>query len=240
MVRESRYRRHTTPLGGNRMTQPYSDAPAPGPEPTPSPTPHGSSSPALPDLRSLPPFDLGILIAGVLIFIVSFFPWYGVSSSGASVGGFKVPGINASENAWHSYSVLALLLLLLATAVAAVAIFASGSAPQLPIGLRWIAAGPLGAGRPAVRDPGVYAPAPQHRHRWLQCLGRSEVGRVAAPGRRARARRVFGDQRAEQRRAGSLATRRSIDGTACRLTPAQPRSSAASRSRMYCVVRRSA
>jgi hypothetical protein len=123
------------------MTQPYSDAPAPGPEPTPSPTPHGSSSPALPDLRSLPPFDLGILIAGVLIFIVSFFPWYGVSSSGASVGGFKVPGINASENAWHSYSVLALLLLLLATAVAAVAIFASGSAPQLPIGLRWIAAG---------------------------------------------------------------------------------------------------
>jgi hypothetical protein len=95
----------------------------------------------MPDLRSLPPFDLGILIAGVLIFIVSFFPWYGVSSSGSSVGGFKVPGINASENAWHSYSVLALLLLLLATGVAAVAIFAASSAPQLPIGLRWIVAG---------------------------------------------------------------------------------------------------
>jgi hypothetical protein len=123
------------------MTQPYSDAPAPGPEPTSSPTPHGSSSSALPDLRSLPPFDLGILIAGVLIFIVSFFPWFGVSSSGTSVGGFTVPGINASENAWHSYSVLALLLLLLATGVAAVAIFAAGATPQLPIGLRWITAG---------------------------------------------------------------------------------------------------
>jgi Family of unknown function (DUF5336) len=122
------------------MTQPYSDAPAPGPEPTPSPTPHGRTGPAIPDLRTLQPFDLGILIAGVLIFIVSFFPWFGVSSSGASVGGFKVPGVNASENAWHSYSVLALLLLLLATAVAAVAIFAASSAPELPVGLRWIAA----------------------------------------------------------------------------------------------------
>jgi hypothetical protein len=120
------------------MTQPYSDAPAPGPNPTP--TQHGSRS-AMPDLKSLPPFDLGILIAGVLIFIVSFFPYWGVSSSGASVGGLKIPGASASVTAWHSYSVLALLLLLLATGVAAVAIFAAGAAPQLPVGLRWITAG---------------------------------------------------------------------------------------------------
>jgi hypothetical protein len=95
----------------------------------------------MPDLKSLPPFDLGILIAGVLIFIVSFFPYWGISSSGSSVGGLKIPGASASVTAWHSYSVLALLLLLLATGVAAVAIFAAGSAPQLPIGLRWITAG---------------------------------------------------------------------------------------------------
>jgi Family of unknown function (DUF5336) len=120
------------------MTQPYSDAPAPGPNPTP--TQHGSRS-AMPDLKSLPPFDLGILIAGVLIFIVSFFPYWGVSSSGTSVGGLKIPGASASVTAWHSYSVLALLLLLLATGVAAVAIFAPASAPQLPVGLRWITAG---------------------------------------------------------------------------------------------------
>jgi hypothetical protein len=95
----------------------------------------------MPDLRSLPPFDLGILIAGVLIFIVSFFPYWGFSTSGSSVAGLKIPGASGSISAWHSYSTLALLLLLLATGVVAVAIFASGSVPQLPIGLRWIAAG---------------------------------------------------------------------------------------------------
>jgi hypothetical protein len=95
----------------------------------------------MPDLRSLPPFDLGILIAGVLIFIVSFFPYYGASTSGASIAGTNIGAQSESVTAWHSYSVLALLLLLLATGVAAVAIFAASSAPQLPIGLRWITAG---------------------------------------------------------------------------------------------------
>jgi Family of unknown function (DUF5336) len=95
----------------------------------------------MPDLRSLPPFDLGILIAGVLIFIVSFFPYYGASTSGASIAGTSIGSHSASVTAWHSYSVLALLLLLLATGVSAVAIFSPGSAPQLPVGLRWIAAG---------------------------------------------------------------------------------------------------
>jgi hypothetical protein len=120
------------------MTQPYSDAPAPGTSPTP--TSHGSRS-TMPDLKSLPPFDLGILIAGVLIFIVSFFPYYGASTSGATIAGTTIGGQSTSVTAWHSYSTLALLLLLIATGVAAVAIFASGSAPRLPIGLRWIAAG---------------------------------------------------------------------------------------------------
>jgi hypothetical protein len=95
----------------------------------------------MPDLRSLPPFDLGILISGVLIFIVSFFPYYGASTSGATIAGTTIGSHSASVTAWHSYSVLALLLLLLATGVAAVAFFAASSAPQLPIGLRWIAAG---------------------------------------------------------------------------------------------------
>ncbi|HEX3908618.1 MAG TPA: hypothetical protein VHW92_11880 [Mycobacteriales bacterium] len=121
------------------MTQPYSDAPTPPPAPTPTTSHSGGSS--LPDLRSLPPFDLGILIAGVLAFIVSFFPYYGASSSGATVAGQHIGGVSESVTAWHSYSTIALLLILLATAVSAVAIFAPTAAPQLPIGLRWIAAG---------------------------------------------------------------------------------------------------
>jgi hypothetical protein len=95
----------------------------------------------MPDLKSLPPFDLGVLIAGVLVFIVSFFPYYGASSSGATIAGTTIGGQSTSVTAWHSYSTLALLLLLLATIVAAVAILAPRSAPNLPIGLRWIAAG---------------------------------------------------------------------------------------------------
>lgn len=120
------------------MTQPYSDSPTPPPAPTTHSAGSGSS---MPDLRSLPPFDLGILIAGVLVFIVSFFPYYGASTSGATVAGQHIGGVSETVTAWHSYSTIALLLILLATAVAAVAIFAPNAVPDFPIGLRWIAAG---------------------------------------------------------------------------------------------------
>jgi len=102
-----------------------------------------SQSNPMPDLKSLPPFDLAVLGTGLLAFIVSFFPWFGVKVHGATVGGVDLSGFgtSATENAWHSYSVLALLLILLGTIVAAAAIFAKGSLPDLPIGARWIAAG---------------------------------------------------------------------------------------------------
>jgi hypothetical protein len=121
------------------MTQPYSDAPTPPPPPTPTPS-HRSGGPGMSELRALPPFDLGVLVTGVLIFIASFFPWYGYSTSGATVGGVKLGGTSGSITAWHSYSTLGLLLLLLATIVAAVAMLAPSAAPQLPVGLRWVAA----------------------------------------------------------------------------------------------------
>ena len=97
---------------------------------------------SMPDLKSLPPFDLAVLGTGLLAFIVSFFPYYGVSVSG-SAGGINVDsfGASTSVSAWHSYSTLALLLILAGTIVAALAIFMRGSMPDLPIGMRWIAAG---------------------------------------------------------------------------------------------------
>jgi hypothetical protein len=97
----------------------------------------------MPNFKSLPPFDLGILVTGLLTFIVSFFPYYGAKVSG-SVAGVNVGSFgstSASVSAWHSYSTVALLLILLGTIVAAIVIFASGSVPQMPIGGRWLAAG---------------------------------------------------------------------------------------------------
>jgi Family of unknown function (DUF5336) len=102
-----------------------------------------SQSNPTPDLKSLPPFDLGVLVTGVLAFIVSFFPYYGAKVSG-SVAGVSVSSLgstSASVSAWHSYSTLGLLLILLGTIVAAVTIFARSSLPDLPVGARWIAAG---------------------------------------------------------------------------------------------------
>jgi hypothetical protein len=94
------------------------------------------------DLKSLPPFDMAVLVTGVLTFIVSFFPYYGAHVSG-SVNGINVGSFgdaSASVSAWHSYSTVALLLVLAGTIVAGVAMF-STSLPDLPVGLRWIAAG---------------------------------------------------------------------------------------------------
>lgn len=102
-----------------------------------------SQSSPMPDLKSLPPFDLGVLASGVLAFIFSFFPYWGVSVSGSLLG-VKISTFGQTSHtvtAWHSYSSLALLLILLGTIVAAVGIFAASSAPAMPIGIRWIAAG---------------------------------------------------------------------------------------------------
>jgi hypothetical protein len=101
-----------------------------------------SQTRSMPDIKSLPPFDLAVLVTGVLAFIVSFFPYYGAHVSG-SVNGVNVSSFgdaSASVSAWHSYSTVALLLILAGTVAAGIAIFAS-SQPDLPIGLRWVAAG---------------------------------------------------------------------------------------------------
>jgi hypothetical protein len=86
---------------------------------------------AQPDLRSLPRNEQLFLGAGVLVFIASFLPWYGVSYN-LSFAGVKSSG-SASINAWHSYATLGLLLILAATVVAAVMVFAADSLPEMPV-----------------------------------------------------------------------------------------------------------
>lgn len=79
------------------------------------------------DLRELPRNDQGVLAAGVLVFIASFFPFYGASVHAAGIGA------STSVTSWHSYATLAVILLLAATVAAAAQLFAAESLPTLPV-----------------------------------------------------------------------------------------------------------
>lgn len=85
------------------------------------------------DMRSMPRIDLALIGLGVLVFIASFFPWYGYNFN---FGGFGSG--SASINSWHSWAVLALLLLLAGTVVAAVLIFAGANLPRLPVSWNFV------------------------------------------------------------------------------------------------------
>jgi hypothetical protein len=100
-----------------------------------------SSTSPVDTFKNLQPFEQGVLVSGVLAFIVSFFPWYGYSFKGVKIGNTSIGGGSYTISAWHSYSTLALLLVFAATAVVAVAILSPGVLSGLPIGARWLAAG---------------------------------------------------------------------------------------------------
>jgi hypothetical protein len=87
------------------------------------------------DLRQLPRNDQGVLAAGVLVFIASFFPYYGYSLSGSFAGAPLGIGGSHSWTAWHSYATFGLLLVLAAAIVAAVQALAADSLPDM--GVSW-------------------------------------------------------------------------------------------------------
>ena len=84
-----------------------------------------------PDIRQLPRNEQWFLGAGVLVFVASFLPWYGVSYN-FNFAGVKSSG-SASINAWHSYATLGLLLILAATVIAAVMALARDALPEIPM-----------------------------------------------------------------------------------------------------------
>jgi hypothetical protein len=89
------------------------------------------------DLKQISRNDQGILGAGILFLLLSFFaPFYGVSYHGA--GGF---GGSASVTAWHSYGFLAVLLIIIAVAIVALRVFGNASLPTLPVGPNVLVAG---------------------------------------------------------------------------------------------------
>src|SRR5213595_2306436 len=87
------------------------------------------------DIKSLPRNDQGVLAAGVLALIASFFPFYGVSVNAAGFSG------SSSISTWHSYATLGILLVLAATVLAAVQVFAGSSLPELPVSPNFLVAG---------------------------------------------------------------------------------------------------
>ena len=81
------------------------------------------------DFNSINRNDLGVMIAGVVVLIASFFPFVGI----------KIGPFEGHDNAWRSYAVLGLLLLFAAAIVIAIKTFAT--MPTIPIGLHVLAAG---------------------------------------------------------------------------------------------------
>jgi hypothetical protein len=87
------------------------------------------------DIKALPRNDQAVLGLGVLAFIASFFPFYGVT---INVEGFKA---SSSITTWHSYALLGILLVLGATVLAAVQVFAASSLPSMPLSANFLVAG---------------------------------------------------------------------------------------------------
>src|SRR3954451_815915 len=86
------------------------------------------------DIKSLPRNDQGVLAAGVLALIASFFPFYGASVNFGGISG------SSSINTWHSYATLGILLVLAATALAAEQGFAGSSLPEMPVTANFVVA----------------------------------------------------------------------------------------------------
>lgn len=95
------------------------------------------------DPKSLSPYGLGALAAGVLAFIFSFVNRYAALSTG-SFGGFS--GGTVGTNAWDSFAVLGMLLVLIATGIIAVKLFLPQTIPAtVPVNLIATVVAGLGA-----------------------------------------------------------------------------------------------
>jgi hypothetical protein len=81
-----------------------------------------------PDLRQLPRNDQLLLGAGVLAFIASFFPFYGISFDAGAFGSGS-----SSVTAWHSYGTLGVLLVIAAVILAAILVFSRTTLPDVPV-----------------------------------------------------------------------------------------------------------
>jgi hypothetical protein len=93
-----------------------------------------------PDFKALPRHDQIALGSGVLVFIASFLPWYGLKVDGDSP--LRALGAhNSTTDAWHGLAAFGLILLLLSLAVTAAQLFVRENLPELPVSYPIVAAG---------------------------------------------------------------------------------------------------
>jgi hypothetical protein len=88
------------------------------------------------DLNHVSRNDKGLIGAGIVAFIASFLPYYGISAGPYS----------ASTNAWTGYATFGLLLIFIATGIAAARVFAGAGLPKLPVGANLLVAALGGLG----------------------------------------------------------------------------------------------
>ncbi|MCU1688991.1 MAG: hypothetical protein JWN20_919 [Jatrophihabitantaceae bacterium] len=106
----------------------YQPPPPPPGSPYPAGPPGPGGGPAF-DPKTVNPLDWGIIAAGVLTLIFSFFPYYKASYSGFGVTQ------SASFNGWHGLTWLGTILAFAAAALLAVELFKPGTV-KLPIPTR--------------------------------------------------------------------------------------------------------
>jgi hypothetical protein len=89
------------------------------------------------DINKVKGNDRFIAGGAVAMLILSFFPWYGVSYSGTSLGGL---GGGGSVNAWHAYgwNKLAIILALVAGGIVIARLAGALDSVQLPAGVNLI------------------------------------------------------------------------------------------------------
>jgi hypothetical protein len=94
-------------------------------------------SSSAPDFTATTRHDQLLLGCGVLVFIASFLPWYGVKFN--DFGGFT--GASSTTDAWHGLAAFGLILLLASLIVTAAERFAKDSLPEAPVSYAAVSAG---------------------------------------------------------------------------------------------------
>ncbi|HVX68245.1 MAG TPA: hypothetical protein VHA79_00985 [Mycobacteriales bacterium] len=101
-----------------------------------------------PEYRPASRSEMALVVTGVLVFIASFLPWYGVTFE----GGLAEAGVTGTYNAWHGLTAAGLLLVLLSLVVTASGPMLGEDAPSRPLSIAAAALAAVGAVLVVVRS----------------------------------------------------------------------------------------